>query len=560
MYFFLALGIVMGDYDITMIEGVGMAIVHQHDKRSGITYAYESISHWDKEKKQSRAKRTLIGRVDDITGEIVPTRGTNRPTKEIVANKTAKRGPVPSMETSRKFYGATYLLDVLGQRLGLVSDLKQCFPQSYKQIISLAYYLILEADSPLSRFSKWSSLHQHPYGKDIPSQRSSEIFSSITEEDRYRFFRLQAARRAELEYWAYDITSVSSYSECLKQIRYGYNKEQDHLAQLNLALVFGQESSLPFYYRKLPGNVTDVKTVRNMLADMDFLNLKKVHLVMDRGFYSTDNINELYKGHHKFLIGAKLSLKLVKEQLDSVRHSLREWSNYCESHEVFALCVPVTWDYAQKRPYKGDTIRGGRRMYLHLYFNSERAAEDEQRLTRRLLALQKELQGGVMKPENARLYDKYFEIHETPTRGIKVIARQEAIDEARKNYGYFALISNEVKDPVKALDIYRNKDLVEKAFGNLKERLSMRRLLVSSEQSLDGKLFVQFVALIYISCIKQAMQKNNLFGTYTLQGLLDQLDVIECFGRPGKNLRVGEITKKQQELYTTLGVDPPSSL
>ena len=81
-----------------------------------------------------------------------------------------------------------------------------------------------------------------------------------------------------------------------------------------------------------------------------------------------------------------------------------------------------------------------------------------------------------------------------------------------------------------------------------------------SEQSLDGKLFVQFVALIYISCIKQAMQKNNLFGTYTLQGLLDQLDVIECFGRPGKDLRVGEITKKQQELYTTLGVDPPSSL
>ncbi len=537
-----------------------MAIVHQHDKRSGITYAYESISHWDKEKKQSRAKRTLIGRVDDITGEIVPTRGTNRPTKEIVANKTAKRGPVPSMETSRKFYGATYLLDVLGQRLGLVSDLKQCFPRSYKQIISLAYYLILEADSPLSRFSKWSSLHQHPYGKDIPSQRSGEIFGSITEEDRYRFFRLQAARRAELEYWAYDITSVSSYSECLKQIRYGYNKEQDLLAQLNLALVFGQESSLPFYYRKLPGNVTDVKTVRNMLADMDFLNLKKVHLVMDRGFYSTDNINELYKGHHKFLIGAKLSLKLVKEQLDSVRHSLREWSNYCESHEVFALCVPVTWDYAQKRPYKGDAIREGRRMYLHLYFNSERAAEDEQRLTRRLLALQKELESGVMKPENARLYDKYFEIHETPARGIKVIARQEAIDEARKNYGYFALISNEVKDPVKAFDIYRNKDLVEKAFGNLKERLSMRRLLVSSEQSLDGKLFVQFVALIYLSCIKQAMQKNNLFGRYTLQGLLDQLDVIECFGRPGKDLRVGEITKKQQELYTTLRVDPPSSL
>ena len=80
----------------------------------------------------------------------------------------------------------------------------------------------------------------------------------------------------------------------------------------------------------------------------------------------------------------------------------------------------------------------------------------------------------------------------------------------------------------------------------------MRRLLVSSEQSLNGKLFVQFVALIYLSCIKQAMQKNNLFRTYTLQGLLDQLDVIECFSRHGKNLRVGEITKKQHKLYNIL--------
>ena len=139
---------------------------------------------------------TLIGRVDDITGEITPTKGTNKP-KGFTIPKTAKRGPVPSTKTSRKFYGATYLLDILGQKLGLVPDLKRCFSHSYKQIISLAYYLVLEADSPLSRFSKWSSLHQHPYGQNIPSQRSSELFASITEEDRYRFFQLQAARRCE---------------------------------------------------------------------------------------------------------------------------------------------------------------------------------------------------------------------------------------------------------------------------------------------------------------------------------------------------------------------------
>jgi hypothetical protein len=55
-----------------------MAIVYQHDKRSNITYAYESHSYWDKEKKTSRAKRTLIGRVDPHTGEITATDGRNR--------------------------------------------------------------------------------------------------------------------------------------------------------------------------------------------------------------------------------------------------------------------------------------------------------------------------------------------------------------------------------------------------------------------------------------------------------------------------------------------------
>lgn len=52
-----------------------MSIVYNTDKRSGITYAYESKSYWDKEKQQSRSKRTLIGRVDPETGEIKKTDG-----------------------------------------------------------------------------------------------------------------------------------------------------------------------------------------------------------------------------------------------------------------------------------------------------------------------------------------------------------------------------------------------------------------------------------------------------------------------------------------------------
>lgn len=175
---------------------VAFAIVYQTDKRTGITYAYQSISHWDKEKKQSRAKGTLIGRVVPVSGEVVPTR--KKATPEVM--NTPKRRPVPTTNVSRSFYGATYLLDGIGEKRGITADLKKCFPDTFKQILSTAYYLFLEEKSPLSRFSKLAALHKHPYGKHIPSQRSSELFASITEEERYNFFHLQGKRRSEKEY------------------------------------------------------------------------------------------------------------------------------------------------------------------------------------------------------------------------------------------------------------------------------------------------------------------------------------------------------------------------
>jgi transposase len=81
-------------------------------------------------------------------------------------------------------------------------------------------------------------------------------YESTAEEDsRHQFFRRQGRRRTESEFWVYDSTSISSYSQALRQVKRGFNKEHDPLEQINLALLFGEQSSLPFYYRKLPGNI-----------------------------------------------------------------------------------------------------------------------------------------------------------------------------------------------------------------------------------------------------------------------------------------------------------------
>lgn len=537
---------------------VTMSIVKQLDKRSGITYAYESISRWDKQKKQSRSTRKLIGRVDEKTGEILATDGRGR--KEPSGDETVikvKRGRVPSLSVGRQFYGATYMLDKIGEKTGITDDLRTCFPDNYKMILSIAYFLILEENNPLFRFGRWSRLHRHPYGKEIASQRSSELFSGITEKQKQKFFRLQGKRRSKDEYWAYDSTSISSHSECLRQVRHGKNKDGDRLPQINLLLLFGQKSNLPFYYRKLAGNIPDVKTLRVLMRDLDVLGYPKVKLVTDRGFYSVDNVNGLYQNHIKFLISASTCLSFVKKTIETVKDTMCDWSNYNDKYDLYTYTQTMEWDYTQVRPYKGDTLKGSRRMYFHLYYNADKAVEDARKFNLRMTALSQELLSGKRKAEHEKDYGKYFEVKQTPVRGIRVKAKQKAMDHARSRFGYFVLLSNEIKSPEMALEIYRNKDVVEKAFGNIKERLSCKRMLVSSDASLEGKLFVEFIALIYLSYIKKRMGDKNLFKPYTLQGLLDEVDMIECFTEPGKSLFVGEVLQKQRQIYKDMDVLAP---
>jgi transposase len=532
-----------------------MSRVFVKNKKNGVTYVYESVGYWDKEKKQARNRRKCIGKLDPLTGEIVPS---HKIELADLASQARKRGPKPVLESERRFYGATYLFDAIGEKLGVTRDLQLCFPEIHRQILSMAYYLVLEDRNPMSRFPKWALTHVHPYDKALTSQRSSEILGSISEAAKLKFFVSQGKRRVEKEFLAYDTTSISSYSTALKQVKYGLNKENDVLPQINLALLFGEKSRLPVYYRKLPGNITDVKTIHNLLADIDFLNLKKVQLVMDRGFYSADNINALFRQHYKFLISTQTSLHFVKRKLDEVCGSMVSRPHYSSRYGLYYDSFMLDWDYVETKKRKGEVINDNRRIYLHLYYNDQRATDDKIAFNKMLDGLEYELNNGQRNPEHEKQYAKYYEIKETPVRGVTLIPMQEAISAAEKYYGYFALLSNGVKDPLEAMEIYRSKDLIEKAFGNLKERLNMRRTSVSSEENLEGKLFVQFVALIYLAYIKKAMSDNNLFKDYTMQELLDELDVIERFEQHGHKPRLGEITQKQAHLYTCLGVEIPT--
>ena len=106
--------------------------------------------------------------------------------------------------------------------------LRSIFPEHWELILSLAYFQSM-GRKPLSKVEPWTKVHDHPYGQFIDHRR-------ITVESRRGcrriskqlvFFKQWAEHRLKEECLAYDITSISSYSELNNMIRFGYNRDEE---------------------------------------------------------------------------------------------------------------------------------------------------------------------------------------------------------------------------------------------------------------------------------------------------------------------------------------------
>ena len=264
-----------------------------HRKPNGTAYLYAVESYWDKEKKQSRNKQVCLGRIDEETGAVISSNRKQRDEKRA----TAPQGVV----ASTKVYGPYLLLTKLAKDTGLTATLKKSFPDTYEEILSLAFF-IAQKGVALSRCDIWSVSHKHPFEKPIKSQRVSELLQKITENERQHFLSLWLKRLSENELLCYDITSISSYATANEYIRWGHNRDKEKLPQINLAMLFGQQSGMPAYYRRMPGNISDVITLENTIDTLDFLGKVKLHFVLDRGFYSETNVDALLSRRYHFAL------------------------------------------------------------------------------------------------------------------------------------------------------------------------------------------------------------------------------------------------------------------
>jgi len=80
--------------------------LHHLNKKTGVTYVYESVSRWDKEKRQARSTQVCIGKLDKETGAFIPSK---RRTQSVLTDKDCT--------ATATIVGPSLILDEMSQRL-----------------------------------------------------------------------------------------------------------------------------------------------------------------------------------------------------------------------------------------------------------------------------------------------------------------------------------------------------------------------------------------------------------------------------------------------------------
>jgi transposase len=365
------------------------------------------------------------------------------------------------------------------------------------------------------------------------------------------------------EQYCFDVTSVSSYNKNNPFVEYGHNRDNEPLAQINLALLTGVASRIPTYYEVLPGSMTDVKMIRAFSERMKKYGVGRMRMLLDRGFYSAANLKCMLDNRMGFIIPMPSNVKTSQELIDKNRDTV-------ESPEHIIVLSETGRDAVYGMTVLGEV--DGKRVWYHIYYDTARRSEHILSFYASLNAWEAELLSGELKESSEWAYKRYFTVKTTPKRGRQVKRNQEAINTYKTDRaGYWVIVTNREKNASSALFAYRERSLIEVQFDDMKNELDLERLRTHGQDTMRGRVFVQFLALVICSQIRVTMSsawsaRNELPKDIRLSRHYSLSELMLRMGSYRKTRfsgRYGEVistpTKAQREIFHAFEIEVPST-
>ena len=478
--------------------------------------------------------------------------------------------------------GATWALDQIVSQTPIGIALKKVFPdrRDYLKILSLAYFIILNRNNNISNYPTFAEVTRLPWAGEVNPSTIGRIFKRIKKDQIEKYFaQVQSALVRQKEKngdtdkltLALDSTSISSYSKKLSCVERGRNKDEDNLPQVNLLMLVDSRTALPIFYRYYDGNVPDVQTIRQVIADNARVGLKDVVLVSDKGYCSNKNIDDCLRNNVSFLFNMKCAVKgsAAQQLIDEEAANLRDINRMGDDDTVFQITRKLNWSY-EPQPVKGKKSTKKTRdevsLYWHLYFDPSVWSPAYQGLLEKVHRIMRKLKTkGTLDDNEQCLFEEIFEKKEQDGI-ISYLPNNEKLDRKLRYKGYRVLLSDEIKDAGKAWNAYQERWIVEDTFKTLKSRLGCSRARVSDDSSLNGKIFIQFLATSISMVIRARLRKYNetckegsvqlLYGSDAQ--ILSRLNNIMQTKFQG-GYYFGEIAGKRRRLFEALSVPVPDA-
>ena len=444
-----------------------------------------------------------------------------------------------------KDYGNTYFLDAISCQIGLKNLLRKYFKDTWDEILACIFFEISE-NRPLYLCKLWLESTYCKTEASLSSQRISDLLKEIGQDEdrRLAFLKAWEDMYRDSSFIIFDITSFSSYSKNLEFVEWGYNRDRESLPQVNFGLIYGEPSSLPLFYSKYPGSISDVSTLKNMVSYLEWLKLKNCLFVLDKGFSSAYNLKRMDKDMH-FLVPVPYSNKSATDLLKKHSSDIGIHTNAFQLGSSLFYCAT-------------DKIKIGDKTYCaYIYLDEKRKAEERAIFLKKILEVEAKVKEINFKntddletylQDNVKGWRKIFKIL-VHSSEFKLKRDNQGINDRLFRMGTTILVSNRQLDSKYALSLYRRKDRIEKFFDSMKNDLDRKRLRTHSIQTFEGRLFLDFLALVVYSQISKVAREEQIFKDYTIQELMYEFKKIKLIHLGEKKTIITEVSKKQRELF-----------
>lgn len=557
--------------------------------RKGHTYVEAYRNEWDPEKKRSRiAQRKYVGVLDTTTGRVrlgkkylsenpqyegkilyYEDKQLVERTPEEVQEELDKRVPSPLNDVVS--YGASAACWLVAQQSGMLEDLKKTFGAEVgADLLRLAVYQYLDGGS-MDCFEQWASQHWLPKARTFSGQRISEMLSKIIHQDITSYLKLRNHRCVEhfnkvktqaeelkktgprFRYLALDSTALSTYSVTISSAAYGYAKQNPELRQVNFTLGVDYLNGDVCYAYESEGSVTDKSVYPHLMMDLHHngYNLQDTVIVTDRGYQSICNIQRLLDIEINYVCGVPLTEESVKQLFERYKSSLSNPAFLNGRLKVAARTSKELWEKAtDSGPLHLSTS-------LHLYKYPELAAQQAISLHQKIEEVLEKKNSGEKLHSADRSRVRNYIVENNKNVWVKNI---KGLEEFLTRAGCFAIRTNCIEDPFECLAVYKQRQIVETAFRQMKV-LNGNNRLRCTERTYVGKLLLFVIAqslrMRMLYTVKENEQRLDLdLPGDSLDKAMAMLKGIMAIRPPSKAVWAGRpISKKARDILELLGIN-----